>query len=62
MYLISAIPASFLALTLPLPAYGFETRATPLLALGNEETLFLHVTQDTVPGHPLAKAPQQAFL
>jgi hypothetical protein len=59
---LPAIPSLFSPLALSFSAYGFETSTPPLLALGNEKALLLHIAQDAIPGHLLAKAPEQALL
>jgi hypothetical protein len=49
-------------LALAFPAYGLETGTTPFLALWNEESLLLHIAQDTSLGYLFAKTPEQALL
>jgi hypothetical protein len=43
-------------------AYSLQTGPPPLLALGDKEALLLHIAQDTILDHLLAKTPEQALL
>jgi hypothetical protein len=57
------VPSSpFPSQTLLLLARGLATSTPALVALLDEESLFLHVAQDALPCHLFAEPPEQAIL